>query len=392
MKSIVIVVGTRPAAIKLVPLYQALKKANIPTTLCATFQHDELLQQVFDIFQVTPDIKLNIMKKDQDLFYLTQIVLEGVKNVLNRIQPQLTIVQGDTVTAFASALAAFYLKIPVGHIEAGLRTGDKYSPFPEEIYRKSISSFASYHFAPTSLNIGNLLAENIDRKSIFCTGNTIVDSLQWVEQQITNGSITIDSSITETVISLKKNKQKIILLTAHRRESFNGGLQEIFMSVKDFAATHDDVSFIFPAHPNPNVQKAIQQTGLNALENIIIIPPTEYKELIYLIHSADFVMTDSGGIQEETMSMGKKVIVLRKVTERIEGVWEGLGILVGTNKKLIANAMQKLYNAPNEKIVRRSIYGDGKATQRIVTIIKDLLNEDFIAEKEIVAQQVMQNI
>ncbi len=374
-KPIIIVVGTRPAAIKSIPVYFALKNANINVILCATFQHDDILQQVFDIFQVSPDVRLDVMKKDQDLFYVTTAILEKIRDVYKKLDPSLVLVHGDTATAFASALAAFYLKIPIGHLEAGLRTGNIYAPFPEEIYRKYISQIAQYHFAPTSLNVGNLLAEGIDRKNIFCTGNVVVDALFWMQEKIKTQKLIIDTNIIDTVLACKKNKQQLVLLTAHRRESFDGGLVRIFKSIKAFALNHPDVFIFYPVHPNPNVLAAIKQSGLDEISNIVLSKPVPYKELVYLIISSDWIITDSGGIQEEGMSLGKKVLILRDVTERIEGVWEGLGLLVGTNEKLITAGLLALYSMQNSLHKPNNIYGDGKASQRIALMIKTKLDK-----------------
>ncbi len=371
MKPILIVVGTRPDAIKLIPLYQAFKQESYPVVLCATFQHDELLQQVFDLFGITPDIRLDVMKKDQSLSYLTAIILEKMHTVIQEVKPELVMVQGDTATAFAASLAAFYLKVPIGHVEAGLRTGNMQSPFPEEAYRCFISSIANYHFAPTSLNVANLIAEKIDHNRIFHTGNTVVDALLLVKEKIDAGSIHLNPAVKEIVHQSQQQNKKLILLTTHRRESFDGGLERIFSSIKKFANDHDDVLIFFPIHPNSNVHKAIQDSGLKNVSNIIFAQPVSYQDLVYLLIHAHWIMTDSGGIQEEAMSLGKKVIILRETTERMEGVWEGLGILTGTNENLLLNAMQKMYltNSSSE-IKLNTIYGDGQTSKKIASIIK----------------------
>lgn len=372
-KPIVIVLGTRPGAIKLIPLYLALKEAGIPTALCATYQHDEMLQQVLDLFQVTADFRLNIMKLDQDLFYLTSSIITGLKSIFTKINPLLVLVHGDTTTTFTAALAAFYLKIPIGHLEAGLRTGDKYSPYPEEINRKFVTNVATYHFAPTSLNVANLLHEDIDRSSIFCTGNVVVDALNIIRNKIQSGELIIDKKLHEIMISCKQQKKKTILLTAHRRESFDGGLVRIFKTVKKFAQEHDDLFVFFPVHPNPHVLQAVKESGIDELENVYCSSPLMYKDLVYLVLSVDWIMTDSGGIQEEGMSIGKKVLILRDVTERIEGVWEGLGELVGTNEQKIFEGMTKLYSQKTTT-TPTNIYGDGNACKRIVSILETQLN------------------
>jgi len=373
-KPVIIVLGTRPGAIKLLPVYKALKQAGIPTLLCATFQHDHLLQQVLDTFNVSPDITLNIMLKNQDLFYLTSAILNKLKEVYLQLNPQLIIVHGDTTTTFSAGMAAFYLKIPIAHLEAGLRTGKKYAPFPEELNRIYLSHIATYNFAPTALNVANLLREGIDQKSIFCVGNVVVDALLWINKQIKNGSITIDEKITKQLNLCKQNKQKIIVLTAHRRESFNGGLLNIFNTIKKFLLDHKDVFVFFPVHPNPNVLQALKESGLDKLTNIYCSQPLGYKELIHLITESSWIMTDSGGIQEEGISIGKKILILRDVTERVEGVWEGLCHLVGTNPRLIEQGMNDLYHSNTSTSETNTIYGDGQTCKRIVTILKPKLN------------------
>ena len=378
---IAVVIGTRPGAIKSIPVYFELKKRNIPTVLIATFQHDDLLQQVFNVFNVVPDVNLNVMKQGQDLFYLTGIILTKIQNIFEQIQPAIVLVHGDTTTAFSASLAAFYLKIPIGHMEAGLRTGNMYAPFPEEMNRKSISHIAKYHFAPTSLNIGNLLAEGINRKHIYQTGNVVVDALLWVKEKIWTGEMPIDPVIKEQVDLCKKNNQQIVLLTAHRRESFfNNGLIRIFSTIKKFAEQHKDIFFFYPFHPNPNVLRAVEESGLQSLNNIYLCNPVKFKELIYLLSNVNWVMTDSGGIQEESISLGKRVLILRDVTERIEAVWEGFAYLVGTNERLILEGMQKFYNNPDALENPSNIYGDGNASKRIVSIIEQELRLESYKE------------
>jgi len=372
IKPIILVIGTRAEAIKLIPLYLTLLQNRLPTLLCATFQHSELLQQVCDLFKVTPDFNLGVMKKNQDLFYLTQIILEKTKEVYLKTNPSIVIVHGDTTTTMASALAAFYLQIPIGHVEAGLRTGNMHSPFPEEMNRKVVGQIASYHFTPTALSTANMFLEGAPRKQVFCTGNTIVDALKMIKKKIENNTVNIDGKIKQIVCTLKAKKKRIVLLTAHRRESFNGGLERIFLSMKEFVSQHEDVTIIFPVHPNPNVAKAIEKTGLAEEKNIELLPPLAYKELIFLLLHADWVATDSGGIQEEAVTLGKRVLVLRDVTERLEGVWEGSEILVGTDKQLILEQMKEMYRGKN-KTSPSTIYGDGKACKRITSILKSEL-------------------
>jgi UDP-N-acetylglucosamine 2-epimerase (non-hydrolysing) len=369
-KPIVLVVGTRAEAIKLIPLHLAFQKAGIYSLLCGTFQHSDMLEQVCNIFNVVPDFNLDVMKHGQDLFYLNQIILERTKSVYLKTDPCIVLVHGDTTTTMASAMSAFYLHIPIGHVEAGLRTGNMQAPFPEEMNRKVVGQIADYHFAPTAFSAANLLSEGVKRENVFCTGNTVVDALLWMKEKINSGQIKIDEKIVSLVHDCKNKNKKIVLLTAHRRESFNGGLHRVFNSVKKFAQKHEDVFGIFPVHPNPNVVSAVQESGLKDVENIYTCDPLSYKELVYLLINCNFVATDSGGIQEEAVSLGKRVIVLRDITERWEGVWDGSEKLVGTNEELILNSLEEFYSMVDTTLPNSSIYGDGQACKRIVSILK----------------------
>jgi UDP-N-acetylglucosamine 2-epimerase len=266
----------------------------------------------------------------------------------------------------ASALAAFYLQIPVAHIEAGLRTGNIHAPFPEEMNRKVVGQIATYHFAPTAFSTANLLAEGVSRHNVFCTGNTIVDALNLIKEKIETHELEIDPELKSQISACKK----IVLLTAHRRESFTGGLLRIFTSMKKFAQQHRDVTIFFPVHPNPNVQQAVTESNLAQEPNVKLLKPLNYKDLVYLLLHANWIASDSGGIQEEAVSLGKKVLVLRDITERWEGVWEGSEILVGTNPDLISKHMEELYLENDTSLKPSTIYGDGLACKRIVTILK----------------------
>ena len=378
---IVVVVGTRAEAIKLIPLYLELQRQNFSVLLCATSQHAELLQQVFDIFDVIPDFNLKIMKKNQDLFYITSAILEKTKQIFLETNPSLVIVHGDTTTTMATALSAFYLCIPIAHVEAGLRTGNIKTPFPEEMNRKVVGQIATYHFAPTPFSTANLLSEGVNRKNVFCTGNTIVDALSFIKEKIEKrdhlprkghlpNNISINKNIKTKINFCKKNKKKIVLLTAHRRESFNGGLKNVFTAIKMFLQKYDDVEIFFPVHPNPNVMAAVKKTELEKEKGITLLPPLKYHDLIYLLMHSDWVATDSGGIQEEAVSIGKKVLVLRDITERWEGIWEGTEILVGTNKKRIFENMERLYQEKFLHSKPSSVYGDGKTCEKIVSILR----------------------
>jgi UDP-N-acetylglucosamine 2-epimerase (non-hydrolysing) len=367
---IVVIVGTRPEGIKMIPVFFALRKAGLPTVLCSTMQHDELLTQVFDLFHVVPDFDLKIMRQGQDLFYITQSVLQKTKEIFQHIQPRMVLVQGDTTSTMAAALSAFYLNIPVGHVEAGLRTDDILSPFPEEMNRRVVGTIASLHFAPTAHAMGQLLGEGVDRSRVFCTGNTVVDALRMIRTSIQSGDIAVDETIVRHIEHCKKNNKKIMLLTAHRRESFQGGIVRVLLSVKQFLATHPDVFCFYPYHPNPCVVQAIHDVGLSSLDTICLCEPLAYKELAYVLLNVDWVLTDSGGIQEEAVSLGKPVLVLREKTERAEGVWAGLATIVGTESEKIAAHLYDLMQGKRTVVENDlQVYGDGYAAEKIVTII-----------------------
>lgn len=376
-RPIVVLVGTRPEALKLLLLHKKLQAEGFPSLLCSTEQHSDMLHQVFKIFNTRPDISLGIMKPNQDLIDITSSVLIKFKEVLITLNPKLIIVQGDTSSAFAAALSAFYLKIPIAHVEAGLRSGNMHAPYPEELNRTIISKIADYNFAPTALNCANLLNEGVVREKIFCTGNTIVDSLFWIKNKISSGQIKVDKNLVEKVEECKKLNKKIAVLTAHRRESFGGGLLQIFKCIKKFAQNHKDLFIFYTLHPNPNVLKEFEKSGLGELENIFVSNPMEYTEIVYLLTNASFVITDSGGIQEEAMSLGKRVIILRDVTERVEGIWEGLGRLVGTDELLINEGLQAFYSDDFQSKAS-TIFGDGKSVEQICNILKVKLH---MAEK-----------
>ncbi|MDR3551146.1 MAG: UDP-N-acetyl-D-mannosamine dehydrogenase [Candidatus Babeliales bacterium] len=370
---IILIVGTRPEGIKMIPLYFALKNAGINTLLCSTMQHDELLSEVFDVFGVKPDFDLGIMRLGQDLFYLTQSILQKTKELFSAQKPSLVIVQGDTTSTMAAAMSAFYMHIPVAHVEAGLRTDDIYSPFPEEMNRRFVSTIASYHFAPTSLAVQNLLAQGVDASTVLLTGNTAVDALRIVKDKIDHDQVIIKQDLKNQIHDAKQAGKKIIVLTAHRRESFDGGLLEIMMSVKQFLLDNPGVICFYPFHPNPQVISAINQSGLSQLKNIYLSEPITYTNMVYLLSHADVVLTDSGGIQEEAISLAKPCLVLRKKTERMEGVLAGLAHIVGTDStKIISTLNEQL----KKTVVMRDtcVYGDGYAAQKIVTILTSSMN------------------
>jgi UDP-N-acetylglucosamine 2-epimerase (non-hydrolysing) len=372
MMKILTVIGTRPDAIKLLPVHLALQAIGIESIVCSTAQHRSMLDQVLNLFEVTPSFDLQIMQEGQDLFHITQSVLAKIKPVLEEVKPTLVLVQGDTTTSFAAALAAFYKKIAVGHVEAGLRTGSLEAPYPEEMNRRFISMVGTYHFAATSLNVANLLSEGITRKNIVLTGNTVVDALFMIKQKIEAGALAINPKIIALVAKLKAEKRTLALLTAHRRESFDGGLLNIFNAVQTVVDSSPELVFLYPHHPNPHVLQAIRATNIAHNTSVELLPPLSYEELVYCMLASDWVATDSGGIQEEAVSLGKPVVILRDLTERIEGVWAGIAHLAGTKTNTIVKFMHQVHTQ-KERYSTTNIYGDGQASKKIASFI-DTLN------------------
>jgi UDP-N-acetylglucosamine 2-epimerase (non-hydrolysing) len=352
------------------PLIKESSRRNnaIDFKVCITGQHKEMLYQVMDFFEIKADYDLELMKANQTLSDITSNVLLAVEDILKKFQPDILLVQGDTTTAMAAALAAFYQKISVGHVEAGLRSFDKYAPYPEEINRKIISSFADYHFTPTKTAAGHLNKENVSN-NIYVTGNTVIDALLWGVEKVKD-----DAGITSYFKFIDFSK-KVILVTAHRRESFGAPFEAICRSLLFIATKYTDVEIVYPVHLNPNVQEVVKK-NLTGVNNIHLIAPLDYAKLIWLMNKSFMVITDSGGIQEEAPSLGKPVLVLRNVTERTEGVEAGTAKLVGTEEKNIINEAEILLNNPDEyKKMATSInpYGNGKSAERILSI---LINQD----------------
>lgn len=367
---VLLFVGTRPEAIKMIPIYLALKQSKIPTFLCSSGQHDKLLRDILELFQITPDLDFEIMKPNQDFFYITQAVLAKSKELFEQIKPSLVIVQGDTTSSMAAALAAFYKKIPIAHVEAGLRSGNIYAPFPEEMNRRLISRLASYHFAPTKTAVSNLVAEGISEESIFCTGNTVIDALFEIRNKIARKEISLQSSIVEYVKNIRALEHKLILVTMHRRESFDTGLRTVIEALKKALKRYPNLHIIYPVHPNPVIQHILEESELNITPNIVITPPLLYPDLVYLLDIVDGVATDSGGIQEEAVTLNKPVLVLRNETDRPEAVQEGVAVLVGTNEDRILEGIQKIMQGLFKTGgVESLLYGDGKASQKIISII-----------------------
>jgi UDP-N-acetylglucosamine 2-epimerase (non-hydrolysing) len=377
MKKVLLVFGTRPEAIKMAPLVKAFEKEeNIISKVCVTAQHREMLDQVLDMFDIKPDYDLDIMKPGQDLFDVTSNVLLGLKDVLNDFNPDIVLVHGDTTTTSASSLAAFYSKVKVGHVEAGLRTGDMYSPWPEEANRQITGVLANYHFAPTTTSQNNLLRENKDPKNIIVTGNTVIDALFLALDKIEKNE-TLKNQIVEKINTEYKlsDDKKIILVTGHRRENHGQGFINICEALKTIAINNPDIDIVYPVHLNPNVQKPVNEI-LSNTPNVYLINPLQYESFIYLMNKSYFIITDSGGVQEEAPSLGKPVLVMRDTTERPEALEAGTVKLVGTNTALIIEEAQKLLDDEEEYNTMSKAhnpYGDGKASQRIVDFIRDII-------------------
>lgn len=370
MIKVLTIFGTRPEAIKMAPLVMAMKgNKNFQSKICVTGQHKEMLDQVLNLFQIYPDYNLNVMKKNQSLNDITTTILEGLSPILIKFKPNIILVQGDTTTAFASSIAAFYQKIKIGHIESGLRTGDIYSPWPEEGNRRLISAIADYHFAPTSIAKNNLISENIDKSKILVTGNTVIDSLLWVKDKINKDEGLFKN--LEKKFSYLNPLKNLILVTCHRRESFGEGLKKICFSLKEIASKNSDVEILLPVHPNPQVTETIK-CELKEIDNIFLVKPQSYLSFCYLMDKAKIILTDSGGIQEEAPSLGKPVLVMRNTTERPEGISSGTVKLVGIKiKKIINETNSLLSNSKKYKQMSqaKNPYGDGKASKRILKFL-----------------------
>jgi UDP-N-acetylglucosamine 2-epimerase (non-hydrolysing) len=383
MKKIMLVFGTRPEAIKMAPLVKEFQKHpdKFETIVCVTGQHRQMLDQVLNLFEITPDYDLDIMKQGQDLYDITSRVLLGMREVLQKATPDVVLVHGDTTTSTAAALAAFYRQIPVGHVEAGLRTHNIYSPWPEEINRQITGRIATYNFAPTQLSKANLLREAVDERSITVTGNTVVDALYWVVDKIKE-----DKNLSEELKKILQaagynpdrlsDGKRLVLITGHRRENFGDGFINMCTAIKDLTQKYPDVDFVYPMHLNPNVRKPIHQVfgeDLSNLGNMFFIEPLEYLSFVYLMEKSTIVLTDSGGIQEEAPGLGKPVLVMRDTTERPEALEAGTVKLVGTNYDKIMEEVSRLLNDNSyydtmSKAVNP--YGDGQGCRRIVETFK----------------------
>lgn len=383
MKKIMLVFGTRPEAIKMAPLVKEFQKHPecFETIVCVTGQHREMLDQVLHIFEIKPDYDLNIMKQGQDLYDVTARVLTGMRDVLKEVQPDVVLVHGDTTTSTAAALAAFYQQIPVGHVEAGLRTHNIYSPWPEEMNRQITGRIATYHFAPTPLSRQNLLAEGVKEDQIAVTGNTVIDALYMVVDKIKRDKA-LDAELEALLknagydVNRLANGKKLVLITGHRRENFGDGFIHMCTAIKDLTKKYPDVDFVYPMHLNPNVRKPIHEVfgeDLSNLGNMYFIEPLEYLSFVYLMEKSTIVLTDSGGIQEEAPGLGKPVLVMRDTTERPEALEAGTVKLVGTNYERIVHEVSELID--NQEYYDRmskavNPYGDGLACGRILSVLE----------------------
>ena len=376
MKTILLVFGTRPEAIKMAPLVKKLQTMpeQFRTVVCVTGQHRQMLDQVLQLFDITPDYDLNIMQPNQDLYDITSRILLGMRDVLKEVQPDIVLVHGDTTTSTASAMAAFYQQIPVGHVEAGLRTGNIYSPWPEEMNRLMTGRIASVHFSPTSLAKQNLLQEHVDEAKIVVTGNTVIDALQMVVKRLKNDN-QLAGEVKDKVLNMGydvnrlSEDRRLVLITGHRRENFGDGFLNICHAIKNLSTAYPNVDFVYPMHLNPNVRKPVLEILGEGADNVFLIEPLDYLPFVYMMQHSTLILTDSGGVQEEAPGLGKPVLVMRDTTERPEAVEAGTVLLVGTNREKIEQGVSMLlddadcYRRMSEAV---NPYGDGLACERIV--------------------------
>lgn len=393
MKTILLIFGTRPEAIKLAPVVLRLQEAGaFRVRVAVTAQHREMLDQVLELFGIVPDDDLDLMRPGQDLFDVTVRVLAGLKEVFRRERPDLVIVQGDTTSSFAGALAAYYVKIPVAHVEAGLRTGDRYAPYPEELNRRLTGALADYHFAPTTWARDNLLAEGVSPECVWVTGNTVIDALEWIADRVAARSGFWEEHLARHH-GLSLDSRRLVLVTGHRRENFGEGFRNICLALRQVAECHPDVHLVYPVHLNPNVQGPVFellgggapvpgegggncQVEIPGGGRLSLLPPMDYAPFIYLMNRSYLILTDSGGIQEEAPALGKPVLVMREVTERPEGLWAGAVKLVGTDREKIFTEVRELLDNPasyQAMAQARNPYGDGQAATRIVQILARIL-------------------
>jgi len=379
MKKILIVFGTRPETIKMAPLVRRLQSdaSSFKTKVCVTAQHREMLDQALDLFKITPDYDLNIMKSGQNLYDTTSNILLKIKSILEEFKPDLVLVHGDTTTTLAASLAAYYQKIKIGHVEAGLRTGDLHSPWPEEGNRKLVGALTDYHFSPTNTSKNNLLNEGVSDSSIFVTGNTVVDALYFIMNRIKSDKLRLQIEDTIFQSGFRKLNSRFILVTGHRRENFGQGFLHICKALRALAKNNPAVDIVYPVHLNPNVRRPVNDL-LSGIDNIALVEPFQYEEFVYLMSKSYLILTDSGGIQEEAPSLGKPVLVMRDTTERPEAVEAGTVKLVGSDQDSIIKEVQKLLdnNSEYQKMSKaHNPYGDGDTSVKISNILKDRLYE-----------------
>ncbi|MCL4510291.1 MAG: UDP-N-acetylglucosamine 2-epimerase (non-hydrolyzing) [Bacteroidetes bacterium] len=379
-KKILFVFGTRPEAIKMAPLIKEVQKfREFEARICVTAQHREMLDQVMRIFELKPDHDLNIMTKNQSLFDITSRIISKLQEILAGEKPDMVVVQGDTTTTFAGALASYYTRTKVAHLEAGLRTGNKFAPFPEEINRRLTSLVADIHLAPTPWSRDNLLKENISAEDIFVTGNTVIDALFHVVSLLKKSKPKFDSLFDGIDFS-----KKMVLITGHRRENFGEGFKNICESISELAKRFTDVEFVYPVHFNPNVREPVNRI-LRGIKNVHLIEPLDYEPFVYAMDKSYLILTDSGGVQEEAPSLGKPVLVMRDTTERPEAVEAGTVKLVGTDKRKIVDGVETLLSDQKEYLAMsraHNPYGDGKASQRIVKIFEEYFKKESLAKSE----------
>ena len=386
-KKVLVVLGTRPEVIKLAPVVMELRRhgSKFNTIVCATGQHREMLQQALGSFALSPDYNLDVMRPHQSLAQVTTAVLDGIDHILENTKPDVVLVQGDTTTTFAASLAAYYHRIPVGHVEAGLRTGDRYGPFPEEINRRLTTHLANFHFAPTELARANLLREDISDDQILVTGNTVVDALQYIVA-------TLQENPPQGMPDIPEGR-KLILVTAHRRESFGQGLCQICEAVRRLAESRADTFVVFPVHLNPNVQELVH-TMLAGIRNVLLLEPLDYVSFVAAMKRAHILLTDSGGMQEEGPSLGKPVVVMRSVSERPEAVIAGAACLVGTDPGRIVATVERLLDEPEyyaQMTSHKNPFGDGRASARIVNFLSRRLFGEVAEEASGLPKLVMVN-
>lgn len=381
MKKILLVFGTRPEAIKMAPLVKKLQEIpeEFQTVVCVTGQHREMLDQVLRLFDITPEYDLNIMKPNQDLYDITSRILLSMRDVLKEVQPDIVLVHGDTTTSMAAGLAAFYQQIPVGHVEAGLRTGNIYSPWPEEMNRLITGRITTHHFSPTLLAKENLLKENVDEKQIIVTGNTVIDALQMVVKRLAEDNALANEVVAKIGqmgydVQRLDGNHRMVLITGHRRENFGEGFLNICHAIKNLSANYPDVDFVYPMHLNPNVRKPVLEILGEKAENVFLIEPLDYLPFVYMMQHSTLILTDSGGVQEEAPGLGKPVLVMRDTTERPEAVEAGTVLLVGTNREKIEHGVSMLlddaeiYCRMSEAV---NPYGDGHASERIIEYLRN---------------------